>query len=186
MHRKSLLIVHGFGVASCIFRPFMRRIERGGLAVQLFRYPSVGLELRDIVDRLSASLRESPPDAIIAHSLGCVATWLAVHDNTWRGPIVFLAPPLKRLPLTRLIPPFLRWPFAPLLDHRALMAAPNFRLPELSGCTIRTVAGRCDLLVPLSCTYHDDITDPYVTMDTHNSMLFSPRIARQCCAWLTN
>jgi hypothetical protein len=95
-----------------------------------------------------------------------------------------LAPPLKTLPVTRLIPSVMRWPFAPLLDHRALMMGLNFRLPTLTGCTIKTIAGRLDILVPLSCTRHDEVADAVVTMDTHNSILFSPRIAQQCCDWL--
>jgi len=186
MRKPSLLIVHGFGVASCVFRPLMRRLEHDLESVQLFRYPSVGLELTKIVERLSEHLRKSRPDAIVAHSLGCIATWLAAHDANWCGPIVCLAPPFKTLPLTRFIPPFFRWPFAPLLDHRTLMTDSSFRLPALTGCTIRTIAGRFDFIVPLSCTHHDDVADACVTMDTHNSMLFSSRIAQQCRDWLVN
>jgi len=182
---SSLLIVHGFGVASLVFRPLMHRLEGHFASVQLFRYPSVGLDLSSIVHRLAQHLHESKPHAILAHSLGCIATWQAVFASKWRGPIVCLAPPLKTLPITCLIPSFMRWPFAPILDHRRLTMDPNFRLPKLTGCTIKTIAGRFDTLVPLSCTLHDDVADSLVTMDTHNSMLLSRRIARQCCDWLT-
>ncbi|WP_186775907.1 alpha/beta fold hydrolase [Rubripirellula tenax] len=147
MHKHSLLLVHGFGVASCVFRPLLRRLNDVSTSAELFRYPSVGLELAEIVARLSRHLRDTPPDSIIAHSLGCIASWFAVRDADWRGTIVLLAPPLKTLPLTRLIPSFARMPFAPLLDHRDLFTDPEFRLPTLPGCTIQTIAGRNDLLV---------------------------------------
>jgi pimeloyl-ACP methyl ester carboxylesterase len=183
LHKHSLLLVHGFGVASCVFRPLLRRLNDVSTSAQLFRYPSVGLELAEIVARLSRHLRDTPPDSIIAHSLGCIASWFAVRDADWRGPIVLLAPPLKTLPLTRLIPSFARMPFAPLLDHRDLFTDPEFRLPTLPGCTIQTIAGRNDLLVPLSCTRQTDVTTTWVTMHTHNSMLFSPSVARRCLSW---
>ncbi|MEM6690613.1 MAG: alpha/beta fold hydrolase [Planctomycetota bacterium] len=184
LDKRRLLIVHGFGVATCVFRPLLQRLNDAAVSAQLFRYPSVGLELGEIVSRLSKYLEESRPDAIIAHSLGCIAVWLAAHDAQRRGRLVFLAPPLKTLPVTRLIPSMMRFPFAPLLDHRALFSASAFDLPTLSGCTIRTISGRNDYLVPISCTRHPDVTDARMTIHTHNSMLFSRRVADLSRDWI--
>ncbi|GAA5505609.1 alpha/beta fold hydrolase [Novipirellula caenicola] len=184
LHKTSVQLVHGFAVASYVFRPLLRRLQRDSVEATLFRYPSVGLRLDDIVDRLSSNLREQRPDGIVAHSLGCVATWLAVHNTGWSGPLVLLAPPLTALPATRLIPGCMRWPFAPLLDHRERMTAPGFRLPMLTGCAIKTIAGRFDFSVPASCTRHPNVEEASVTLHTHNSMLFSASVARACSEWL--
>lgn len=100
------------------------------------------------------------------------------------GPIVLLAPPLTVIPCTRLIPSFLRWPFAPLLDHRRLTSDVRFSLPELDGCAIKTIAGRFDFSVPLSCTRHPEVDDATVLIHTHNSMLFASEVARFCLDWI--
>lgn len=166
--------------------PLMSLIRNAAIDPTLFRYPSVGLGLREIVDRFTLNLLEDRPDGIIAHSLGCVVTWLAVHNANWQGPIVLLAPPLASLPATRLIPSFLRCPFAPLLDHRALMSDSNFELPKLDGCRIKTISGRFDLSVPLYCTHHANVEQSSVMLHTHNSMLFSASVAQSCTNWITN
>ena len=159
-------------------------MHRDSVNATLFRYPSVGLGLDGIVDQLSSNLTRYRPSGIVAHSLGCVAAWLAIHNTGWRGPLVLLAPPLTALPSTRLIPRFLRWPFAPLLDHRKLMATSGFQLPTLVGCAIKTIAGRFDFSVPVSCTRHHDVDESSVTMHTHNSMLLSASVARACTDWV--
>ena len=133
LHKTSVQIVHGFAVVSQVFRTLLWRMHRDSVDATLYRYPSVGLGLDDIVDRLSSNLREHRPDGIVAHSLGCVATWLAVRNTDWRGPLVLLAPPLTAIPATGLIPRIMRWPFAPLLDHRELTTASGFQLPTLPG-----------------------------------------------------
>lgn len=184
VHKPSVQLVHGFGVASFVFRPLLYRLNNDSIDATLFRYPSVGLGLDGIVDRLSSNLQEHRPDGIVAHSLGCVATWLAIRNTDWRGPLVLLAPPLTTLPATRLIPRFMRCPFAPLLDHLELMTAPGFQLPDLAGCAIKTIAGRFDFSVPTFCTRHHKVEESSVTLHTHNSMLFSASVARACSEWL--
>ncbi len=184
MDETTLHIVHGFAVASPVFRPLIRRLHAASFEASLFRYPSVGLPLSDIVARLCANLRKNRPDALIAHSLGCIATWLAVHETQWHGPIVLLAPPFTTIPSTRLIPRFLRWPFAPLLDHCDLTSNPHFRLPDLVNCHVRTIAGRFDFSVPMSCTHHADVDDSQRALHTHNSMLFATSIATLCSDWV--
>ncbi|MEM1070659.1 MAG: alpha/beta fold hydrolase [Planctomycetota bacterium] len=180
----TIQVVHGFAVASAVFRPLLHELTSDSVRASLIRYPSVGLGLDEIVSSLAERLRADPPDAIVAHSLGGFATWLAVAVSEWRGPIVLLAPPLTVIPCTRLIPSFLRWPFAPLLDHRRLTSDVRFSLPELDGCAIKTIAGRFDFSVPLSCTRHPEVDDATVLIHTHNSMLFASEVARFCLDWI--
>lgn len=184
MNETRVRIVHGFAVAPVVFRPLLRRLGHDSLDATLYRYPSVGLELDDIVEGLASDLNDRQPDAIIAHSLGCIATWLAVRETKWRGPIALLAPPLTTLPTTRFIPRRMSWPFAPLLDHRAMTLEPGFRLPELENCAIKIIAGRLDFSVPVSLTRHSGVDEHSVTLHTHNSMLFSSSVATACSKWI--
>ena len=184
MIATSVRIVHGFAVVSPVFWPMIARFRHRSVDASLFRYASVGLPLPSITARLASDLRANPPRGIVAHSLGCVATLLAVRHVGWTGPIVLLAPPFQTLPITRFIPRFLRFPFSPLLDLRAMTTAAGYTPPLPDNCKILTIAGRFDTSVPLDCTRCNSI-DAHRTIDaTHNSMLFSIAVADACCDWL--
>jgi hypothetical protein len=182
--RSTVLVVHGFAVKSIVFSPLISRLNQRSLDATLFRYPSVGFSLSQIVDRLSVCLREKAPDAVIAHSLGCMATSLAVRETGWTGPIVFLAPPFSTLPLTRLIPEFLRWPFKPLIDHRALTSSSTYQPPRFIGCSVKSIVGRFDGAVPMYCSHNDNVDEQSVLPHTHNSLLFSSVVADLCSQWI--
>jgi hypothetical protein len=184
MGDSSFQIVHGFGVASFVFRPMLARLRRGSTKAALFRYPSVGLSLQAIVDRLCRKLSLEPPNGIVAHSLGCVVTILAAQKTGWTGPIAFLAPPFSPLPVTTHIPSMLRFPFAPLLDLRSLLSDQEFRLPALPNCPKLVIAGRFDCTVPLRCTRSYSVDEYRVVLHTHNSLLISPSIADACFDWI--
>jgi hypothetical protein len=186
MNEAAVLVVHGFAVNSLIFKPLLSSLRRRSLLVTLFRYPSIGLSLQCITERLANRLRENPPDAIIAHSLGCMAASLAVRDTGWAGPIVLLAPPFSTLPATLIIPRVLRWPFAPLLDHRSLTSASSYRPPELDGCATKTIVARFDYAVPNRCSTHPSIDEFCVMAHTHNSLLFSSAVSSQSADWVVN
>lgn len=186
MKEPSLRIVHGFCVTSIVFRPLLIRLRRGAADASLFRYPSVGLSLHTIVDRFCRHLTTSPPTGIVAHSLGCIVTIMAAAETGWAGPIAFLAPPFSPLPLTKPIPAFLRFPFAPLLDHRTLLTDPRYRLPSLPNCPKLVIAGRFDITVPLGCTQKYEVDQYHVVPHTHNSMLFSRAVAETCFDWVAS
>jgi hypothetical protein len=196
VNAPSISVVHGFAVFDGAFSLFLRRLRKRSLNAALYRYPSVGLPLARIVDGLASHLESERPQGIIAHSLGCAATLLAIGKTSWTGPIVLLAPPMRTLPLTRLIPTFLRWPFAPLLDHRSLtsrlgtsrLGTSEF-VTELSAppsCQVMTIAGRLDLSVPLSCTRLIGAKETRTLWHTHNSLLLSPAVANSCANWMMN
>jgi len=88
MSEISVRIVHGFAVAPIVFRPLITRLHRRSLDASLLRYPSLGLPLAVIVDRITDHLRRFPPHGIIAHSLGCVAVSLAIREANWIGPVL--------------------------------------------------------------------------------------------------
>lgn len=177
----SVRVVHGFAVTSKVFQPLLRRLNHRSIDATLVRYPSVGLRLNDIVERLISNLLERPPDGIVAHSLGCFVVADAICQAGWRGPVVLIAPPFRTLPLSRLIPPFLHWPFAPLLDHRRQTSRDNYRPANLNGCQVKTISGRFDWVVPTSCSGNHNLT---ILPHTHNSVLFSATVAKICRQWI--
>ncbi len=183
LKQPAIRIVHGFAVTSIAFRPLTSRLHDRGLDADLFRYPSIGLSLKEIVDRLAANLREHPADGIIGHSLGCFATMLAARRVKWVGPIVLLTPPMSTLPATRLIPARMRQPLAPLLDHRSLTSATGYRPSVPPGCQVRAIAGRFDLTVPLACTHCEEFADHQGGNTTHNGLLLSRKVVDLCVDW---
>lgn len=187
----SVSVVHGFAVFDGAFSLFLRRLRKRSLNATLYRYPSVGLPLARIVDGLMSHLESERPQGIIAHSLGCAATLLAIEESSWKGRIVLLAPPMRTLPLTRLIPTFMRWPFAPLIDHRSWTSGLSTEgaCAELSAppsCQVMTIAGRLDLSVPLSCTRLIGAKETRTLWHTHNSLLLSSAVANSCANWMMN
>jgi hypothetical protein len=184
MCEATVRVVHGFGVASVVFRPLLRNLGQGSIRASLFRYPSVGLPLRAVVGRLAEDLAISKPTGIVAHSLGCFATILALEEIDWRGPIVFLAPPFSQIPVTAFIPSIFRYPFGPLLDHRTVLSESKFQLPCLPECRKLTIAGRFDLTVPIHCTRSYPVDDFRIVQHTHNTMLASGRVANLCVTWI--
>ena len=184
MCETTIRLVHGFGVASVVFRPLLRNLQCGDMSASLFQYPSLGLPLQTIVDRLALDLVTRNPSGIVAHSLGCFATVLALAQIDWQGPIVFLAPPFSQIPITTFLPSFFRYPFGPLLDHRSLLSRHDFQLPSLPRCRKLTIAGRFDLTVPLHCTKGYRVDEYRIAEHTHNTMLASGRVASMCANWI--
>jgi len=186
MITRSVRVVHGFAVTGFILNQLTTRLQRKSLDAKLCRYPSVGLSLNEIVDRVAKNLTDDPPFGIIAHSLGCVATLQAIHQISWAGPIVLLAPPLQTLPLTRIIPPFMRWPFAPLIDHRKWSAVDGQFITAPPHCRTMTITGRVDMTVPRSCTRLSGAQKTRALWHTHNSMLMSSTVVDLCVQWIKN
>ena len=181
---QRVRVIHGFGVASVVFRPLLNNLKRRSMSASLFRYPSLGLPLHTIVEGIAEDLVTSKPEGIVAHSLGCVATVLAVAKVDWRGPVVFIAPPFSPIPITAFIPSFLRYPFGPLLDQRMLLSREDFQLPSIPECRKLVIAGQFDLTVPIRCTKSYRVDEYRIVKHTHNSMLMSSKVADLCMHWL--
>lgn len=98
----AVLLVHGWEGRGAQLGSFVRPLVAAGLSVVAFDAPGHGASagsrsslphftwgVRGVADALDA-----PPFAIIAHSLGCAATTLALREGMEAERLVYIAPPL--------------------------------------------------------------------------------------------
>ena len=97
----AVVLVHGWEGRGGQLAPFVGPLVARGYSVIVFDAPGHGASdgsrsslphftwaLRGVVDTIE------PPHAVIAHSLGCAATTLALRDGLSLGRLAFIAPPL--------------------------------------------------------------------------------------------
>lgn len=100
---KVVILVHGWEGRGSQLAAFAPPLLEAGYSVVTFDAPGHGAStgnrsslphftyaLRGVADATSAA-----PHAVIAHSLGCAATTLALRDGFQANRVVFLAPPLN-------------------------------------------------------------------------------------------
>lgn len=97
----SVLLVHGWEGRGSQLAPFVRPLVESGHSVVTFDAPGHGASSgkRSSLPHFAYAVRgmaaAAPPHAIIAHSLGCAATTLALRDGLSARRLVFISPPLN-------------------------------------------------------------------------------------------
>lgn len=96
-----VLLVHGWEGRGAQLSPFVRPLLAAGFSVVAFDAPGHGMSPgnRSSLPHFAWSVRcavdaTETPHAIIAHSLGCAATTLALRDGLTTERLVYLSPPL--------------------------------------------------------------------------------------------
>src|SRR5688572_26209329 len=101
-----VLLVHGWEGRGSQLTPFVRPLVDAGHRVVTFDAPGHGASdgnrssLPHFTYALRAVAATAEPHAIIAHSLGCAATTLALRDGLNANRLVFMAPPLEPVDYT--------------------------------------------------------------------------------------
>lgn len=97
----SVMLVHGWEGRGAQLSPFVRPLLAAGFSVVAFDAPGHGASAgnRSSLPHFAWSVRcvadqTEAPHAIIAHSLGCAATTLALRDGLPAERLVYLSPPL--------------------------------------------------------------------------------------------
>lgn len=97
-----VLLVHGWEGRGSQLAPFVRPLVESGHQVVAFDAPGHGASSgsRSSLPHVAWAVRGvadaiAPPHAIVAHSLGCAATTLALRDGMTAQRLVFIAPPLN-------------------------------------------------------------------------------------------
>lgn len=181
---KTVSLIHGFAAFPGVLIPLQRRLAAKGLSAEIFSYPSINLSLVDVSHLFAERLNQQKPDAIVAHSMGCVATLLAVQLAIWSGPIVMLAPPLKGIPSVRWIPRLVHQWIVPLTELNGMPGSLNDHIKIPVDCPLRVIAGLFDLSVPIASTRHEAVCDHRVVCCTHNGLLISRKAADLAAEWI--
>lgn len=117
--RVPVVMVHGLWGHPGMLQPLARYLlDNGWPRVERVGYPSIGIDFREIVDRLDAVVqRVGEPVDLVGHSLGATAcrAYLKLHGGAARR-FVALAPPFGGTSLYRLVPGRLRDPLHPRGD----------------------------------------------------------------------
>ena len=102
-----VVLVHGWEGRGSQLTPFVRPLVETGHRVVAFDAPGHGASdgNRSSLPHFTYALRAvvaatEEPHAVIAHSLGCAATTLALRDGMTANRLVFLAPPLEPVDYT--------------------------------------------------------------------------------------
>jgi pimeloyl-ACP methyl ester carboxylesterase len=97
----AVLLVHGWEGRGSQLAPFVRPLVASGRSVITFDAPGHGASSgkRSSLPHFAYAVRgvaaANPPHAIVAHSLGCAATTLALRDGMAAERLVYIAPPLN-------------------------------------------------------------------------------------------
>lgn len=188
-HNELVIVVHGFGGKRLWMQPLSMRLRRH-FRVLNWSYFSYGGSIEYHAKRLSEFLRHRQHDgpmSIVAHSMGSIVTRAALKltaiGNLNR--LVLLAPPNCGSPVAKSLNFVLGWACTPFRD---LSSDQNSYVNKMSvdlPCPTGVIAARFDLQVPVASTYLPGLADHAVFFATHNSLLFSPTVARFVNEFLT-
>ncbi len=103
-----ILLVHGWEGRGSQMAPFAARLVEAGMSVVTYDAPAHGRSSgsRTTLPQFAVALRTvaesvGPVRGIIAHSFGCAAATLAIHDGLDVERLVFIAPPVDPATYTR-------------------------------------------------------------------------------------
>ena len=187
--KELVIVVHGFGGKRLWMQPLSMRLRRRFRVIN-WSYFSLVRSIEFHAKRFSEFLRHLQHDGpinIVAHSMGCIITRAALQiaeiENLNR--IVLLAPPNCGSPIAKTLSHVLGWACRPFRDlSSGTDSYVNTMSPELP-CETGVVAARFDILVPVNSTYLPGLSDHFIILATHNSLLFSPTVGRRVTEFLT-
>jgi pimeloyl-ACP methyl ester carboxylesterase len=99
-----VILTHGWEGRGSQMAPFVAPLVAAGRTVVTFDAPGHGTSNGNrsslphfawALRSVAAAVSNNEPDAIIAHSLGCAATTLALREGLSAGRVVFISPPLN-------------------------------------------------------------------------------------------
>lgn len=201
---EPVIIIHGLWVHGLAMGWLARRIKQDGFDARSYSYPTVRLTLSENAERFArycASLA-APRVHIVAHSMGGLVAlkMLQINRQLRCGRLVLIGTPytgsfaaqrLARFPgghtlLGRSIAEWLREPRpAPdaAVETGIIAGTRGYGLGRLIA---HDLPQPHDGVVTLAETAVPGVTQRVDLKVGHTEMLFSPEVARQCCAFLRN
>jgi pimeloyl-ACP methyl ester carboxylesterase len=205
---EKVILLHGLGRTDWSMQLLADRISAAGFETHNIGYPSLDLELEQIVDYLDAEIDACCADAerlhFVTHSLGgiLVRAYAAKHAPQNLRRVVMLAPPnhgseyvdaMQEWALFRLAagPTGVRLGTgADSLPNR--LPVPEFEFGVIAGInnpnpvSEHVIPGASDGTVSVESTQLDGMSD-FITVDeSHTFIMRSPLVAEQTIAFLRN
>ena len=126
---------------------------------------------------------------IVAHSMGSIVTRAALQKASAStlasvNRVVLLAPPNSGSHVAKFVSPVLGLVCRPIKQISSHRDSYVNQLPNRNACETGVIASQFDVLVPLKNTMMDDLADHRTVVGTHNSLLFSKKVAAMVSRFL--
>ena len=178
--RETVVVVHGFGGKRLWMAPLAYRLSRK-YDVANWSYFSFGGSIENHGRRFAEfieSLNTKQKINIVAHSMGSIVTRAALQNSRTKiSRVVMLAPPNAGSHVARFVSPVLGTICRPIREISSHKDSYVNQLPIKSPCETGVIASKFDVLVPWENTMLDGLADHQTVVGTHNSLLFSGKVA---------
>ena len=178
--RETVVVIHGFGSKRLWMTPLSYRLA-SQYDVSNWAYFSYGKSIEYHAARFAEFLESLDAKRklnIVAHSMGSIVTRSALQKTQAEvNRVVMLAPPNAGSPVARFVSPVLGPICRPIKEISSHKDSYVNRLPGKACCEVGVIASKFDALVPWNNTKMDDLADHRTVVGTHNSLLFSGKVA---------
>lgn len=179
-----VVLVHGLGRTPLSMLPLAWALEREGYRVVNWGYPSVGLTVPELGERLARELDEVERDHtparvhLVGHSLGnIIIRWVLAHQPpAHAGHVVMLAPPNRGSASADRYAPWLGWLLTPLPELTTGEGSTARSLATPAGVEIGVIAGERDGKVRVEETHVEGETAHRVVSSHHTFIMALPAV----------
>ena len=187
--RETVVVIHGFGGKRLWMAPLSYRLSRR-YDVKNWSYFSYGGSIENHAARFAKFIESvgcNQKVNIVAHSMGSIVTRAALQLTstlTSVNRLVMLAPPNSGSHVAKFVSPLLG-PVCQTIEQ--ISSHENSyvnQLPNENTCETGVIASKYDVLVPVKNTMMDNLADHQTVAGTHNSLLFSSKVAAMVTRFL--
>ena len=177
---ETVVVIHGFGGKRLWMAPLSYRLARQ-YEVANWSYFSYGGSIESHAARFAKFLESIDAKQrlnIVAHSMGSIVTRAALQKTqALVSRVVMLAPPNAGSNVAKFVSPILGPICRPIKEISSHKDSYVNQLSTKTSCETGVIASKFDVLVPLKNTMMDDLADHQTVVGTHNSLLFSGKVA---------
>ena len=179
--RDTVVIIHGFGGKRLWMQPLSLRFKRDYDVIN-WSYFSLGGSIDRHASRFAEFLNSIDAGGkinIVAHSMGSIIARAALQKHRCGkvNRVVLLAPPNSGSHVARYAGLVLGSICKPISELSSAETSYVNQLPNSIEYETGVIASKFDILVPVENTKMDGLSDYRIVNGTHNSLLFSGRIA---------
>lgn len=179
--KETIVVIHGFGSKRLWMLPLASRFKHDFHVIN-WSYFSLAGSIDTHAARFAEFLKTIKTDRkinIVAHSMGSIVTRAALRSGTIDriNRVVLLAPPNSGSNVAR----YARFLLGPICKPISELSSDELsyvnQLPKTIQYETGVIASKFDILVPVKNTMMEGLSDYKVVNGTHNSLLFSGKVA---------